>query len=208
MENTPKLGCVVMAAGNARRFGDNKLAAQLRGRSLILRALEAVPAEKFDKVVVVTQYPEVIRLAGEFRFAAVHNPHPDWGISHTIALGLTELRDCGGVLFQVSDQPLLRRESVAELVDRWRAQPEKIAALGHGGVRGNPCLFPARFFPELLALEGDQGGGAVIRRHPEALLLLETAAEELRDVDTQAALAELDGQDVSADHKTRGNDTL
>ena len=48
----------------------------------------------------------------------------------------------------------------------------------------------------------------MIRRHPEALLLLETAAEELRDVDTQAALAELDGQDVSADHKTRGNDTL
>ena len=152
MENTPKLGCVVMAAGNARRFGDNKLAAQLRGRSLILRALEAVPAEKFDKVVVVTQYPEVMRLAGEFRFAAVHNPHPDYGISHTIALGLTELRDCDGVLFQVSDQPLLRRESVAELVDRWRARPEKIAALGHGGVRGNPCLFPARFFPELLEL--------------------------------------------------------
>ena len=66
MENKPKIGCVVMAAGNARRFGENKLAAQLRGRSLILRALEAVPAEKFDKVVVVTQYPEVMRLAGEF----------------------------------------------------------------------------------------------------------------------------------------------
>ena len=61
MENKPKIGCVVMAAGNARRFGENKLAAQLRGRSLILRALEAVPAEKFDKVVVVTQYPEVMR---------------------------------------------------------------------------------------------------------------------------------------------------
>ena len=60
MENKPKIGCVVMAAGNARRFGENKLAAQLRGRSLILRALEAVPAEKFDKVVVVTQYPEVM----------------------------------------------------------------------------------------------------------------------------------------------------
>lgn len=194
MENTPKLGCVVMAAGNARRFGDNKLAAQLRGRSLILRALEAVPAEKFDKVVVVTQYPEVMRLAGEFRFAAVHNPHPDYGISHTIALGLTELRDCGGVLFQVSDQPLLRRESVAELVDRWRARPEKIAALGHGGVRGNPCLFPARFFPELMALEGDRGGSGVIRRHPEALLLLETAERELQDIDTPQALKDLEQQ--------------
>ena len=132
MENKPKIGCVVMAAGNARRFGENKLAAQLRGRSLILRALEAVPAEKFDKVVVVTQYPEVMRLAGEFHFAAIHNPHPDYGISHTIELGLTALRDCDGVLFQVSDQPLLRRESVAELVDRWRTRPEKIVALGHG----------------------------------------------------------------------------
>ena len=180
MENKPKIGCVVMAAGNARRFGENKLAAQLRGRSLILRALEAVPAEKFDKVVVVTQYPEVMRLAGEFHFAAIHNPHPDYGISHTIELGLTALRDCDGVLFQVSDQPLLRRESVA---------------VGHGGVRGNPCLFPARFFPELLELREDHGGNTVIRRHEADLLLLDVPAEELRDVDTAQALEELKAEE-------------
>ena len=95
------------------------------------------------------------------------------------------------MLFQVSDQPLLRRESVAELVDRWRAQPEKIAALGHGGVRGNPCLFPARFFPELLELREDHGGNTVIRRHEEDLFLLEVPAEELHDVDTVQALEEL-----------------
>lgn len=195
VENKPKIGCVVMAAGNARRFGENKLAAQLRGRSLILRALEAVPAEKFDKVVVVTQYPEVMRLAGEFHFAAIHNPHPDYGISHTIELGLTALRDCDGVLFQVSDQPLLRRESVAELVDRWRTRPEKIFALGHGGVRGNPCLFPARFFPELLELREDHGGNTVIRRHEADLLLLDVPAEELRDVDTAQALEELKAEE-------------
>ena len=195
VENKPKIGCVVMAAGNARRFGENKLAAQLRGRSLILRALEAVPAEKFDKVVVVTQYPEVMRLAGEFHFAAIHNPHPDYGISHTIELGLTALRDCDGVLFQVSDQPLLRRESVAELVDRWRTRPEKIVALGHGGVRGNPCLFPARFFPELLELREDHGGNTVIRRHEADLLLLDVPAEELRDVDTAQALEELKAEE-------------
>ena len=186
-----KLGCVVLAAGSARRFGGNKLAAELRGRSLILRALEAVPAEKFEKVVVVTQYPEVMRLAGEFHFAAVHNPRPEEGLSRSVALGLTEVRDCGGVLFCVSDQPLLRRESVAALTELWRANPEKIAALGHGGVRGNPCLFPARFFPELMALEGDRGGSAVIRRHEEDLLLLEVPAAELHDVDTAAALEAL-----------------
>ena len=186
-----KVGCVVMAAGNARRFGENKLAARLKGRSLISRALDAVPAEQLHAVVVVSQYPQVMDLAGTFHFAALYNPHPDWGISHTIALGLTALRDCDGVLFLVSDQPLLRRESVAKLVTLWRSQPDKIAALGHGGVRGNPCLFPARFFPELMALTEDHGGSSVIRRHQVDLALLEVDARELYDVDTVHALEEL-----------------
>ena len=43
--------------------------------------------------------------------------------------------------------------------------------------------------PELMALTGDVGGNVVIRAHPESLLLYETAAAELRDVDTVEALA-------------------
>ena len=167
MKKPLKLGCVVMAAGNARRFGENKLAAQLRGRSLILRTLETVPPEVFENVVVVTQYPEIMRLAGEFRFSAVYNEHPDYGISHTIELGLTALRDCDGVCFLVSDQPLLRRESVAALARCWKESPDKLAALGHGGVRGNPCIFPARFYQELLELREDHGGSTVIRSKSE-----------------------------------------
>ena len=38
------LGCVIMAAGNAVRFGANKLEAELDGKPLIRRAFEAVPA--------------------------------------------------------------------------------------------------------------------------------------------------------------------
>ena len=187
-----KLGCVVMAAGNARRFGENKLAVRFRGKSLIRRTLEAVPQNVFDAVAVVTQYSEIAVLAKEFSFAAIRNEHPDFGISHTIKLGLTALRDCDGVLFLVSDQPLLRRESVAELVELWKQQPDKIAALGHGGVRGNPCLFPARFFPELLELRDDRGGNAVIRHHEEDLILLEVDSAELYDVDTVRALEQLE----------------
>ena len=187
-----KLGCVVMAAGNARRFGENKLAVRFRGKSLIRRTLEAVPQNVFDAVAVVTQYSEIAVLAKEFSFAAIRNEHPDFGISHTIKLGLTELRDCDGVLFLVSDQPLLRRESVVKLAELWKQQPDKIAALCHDGVRGNPCLFPARFFPELMALTEDHGGSSVIRRHREDLVLLETDAAQLYDVDTVQALEELE----------------
>ena len=182
------IGCVVMAAGDARRFGENKLAALFDGKTLIRRALEAVPSEEFSAVAVVTQYPEVEDLAAEFGFIPVRNPHPDWGISHTIRLGLEALGDCEAALFQVSDQPMLCRETVAAEVAFFREHPDKLVGLSHGGVRGNPCIFPAAYFPELLALTEDHGGSSVIRRHEEDLLLFECPARELEDADTRQAL--------------------
>lgn len=184
-----KIGCVVLAAGNARRFGSNKLKAEVDGESLIRRALEAVPSGLVT--VVVSQYPEILALAGEYGFTAVSNNQPGLGLSRSVHLGLEQLLDCDGVLFLVADQPWLKRDSAEALAALWAQNPGKIATMAHGGVRGNPCIFPARFYPELLELTGDRGGSAVIRRHEDALILLETDALELADVDTPAALEQV-----------------
>ena len=55
-----KIGCVVMAAGGARRFGRNKLLSPLDGVTLAQRAIDAVPLEKLHSAVVVTGYPEIV----------------------------------------------------------------------------------------------------------------------------------------------------
>ena len=183
-----RIGCVVLAAGAGRRFGENKLTARFRGRSLIERALEAVPVRD---TVVVTRYPEVKALAEKHGFGCVWNEHPELGQSRSVRLGTEALRDCGAILYMVADQPLLRRESAAALVEFFRAHPDRIVAAAHNGVRGNPCIFPAGFFPALMALTGDRGGGKVIADHPEALLLYELPPEELIDTDTRQALAAL-----------------
>lgn len=187
-----EIGCIVMAAGNAARFGENKLAAQVAGRTLAQRALDAVPVELLARVAVVTQYEEVAELARQHGFLPLRNPHPDWGLSHTIRLGTQALASCDGILYLVSDQPLLTREAVARVVHKWLEDPTRIAAAGHGGVRGNPCLFPRAFFPALMALRGDRGGSAVIRAHPDRLTLVELPAAQLTDVDTPEALQKLE----------------
>lgn len=184
--------CIVMAAGSASRFGGNKLAASFRGKPLLRWALEAVPADRLGPVVVVTQYPEAKAMAAGFGFLTVGNAHPDWGVSYTIRLGLDAVGACEAAMFLVADQPLLRRETAAALVDFSQAHPEQVVGLTHGGVRGNPCIFPARFFPELRELRGDRGGGVIIRRHMAELLLLEAPAWELADVDTFQALEALE----------------
>lgn len=190
-QNCPRLGCVILAAGNARRFGSNKLLAPLGGKPLLRWALEAVPAEAFQQVVVVTQYVDAANIVKEFCFSYIPNDRPEEGLSHSIALGLGALSPCDGVLFQVADQPLLRRESVAALVGLWRQRPDLPAALGHGGVRGNPCIFPRALFPDLLALTGDRGGSAVLRRWGGPVPLLEVDEQELWDVDDREALEQI-----------------
>ena len=183
-----RLGCVVMAAGNARRFGENKLSAVIGERSLMERTLDAVPCKLFEKVVVVTQYDWVETLAATRGFLPIRNEEPEKGLSRTIQLGLNELLDLDGVLFLVSDQPWLKEETVEAEIRLFLANSDKIIALSHDGQRGNPCIFPKRFFSQLLALEGDRGGSAVIRQHEDDLLLLEADKIELRDIDTKEEL--------------------
>ena len=189
-----KIGCLVMAAGNASRFHANKLAAEFDGKPLIRYALDAVPAHLFSDVVVVTQYPEIEALAGEYGFRFIRNKHPDYGISHTISLGTQEMYDCDAILYMVSDQPLLGASSVERVVECWKSHPDSIVGAAHNGKRGNPCIFPHTFFDELLDLKEDHGGNTVIRMHPEHLRTVEVAEIELTDVDTPKALEEIKKQ--------------
>lgn len=196
MEHEKRIGCLVMAAGMSARFGENKLFRALDGKTLIARALEAVPGAQFAAVTVVTQYADIERLAARFGFAAIHNAHPELGISHTIALGTRAMQGLDGILYMVADQPRLRQQTVTRIVDIWRQHPEKIVGAGSGTRRGNPNLFPARFFPELLALTGDRGGSAVLRAHETDYLLVETDSTELFDCDTPQTLSQLETRDV------------
>ncbi len=189
-----KIGCLVMAAGNAERFQSNKLAAVFKGKPLILHALESVPKEMLSRVVIVTQYPEVEALARQFGFVSLRNEHPDWGISHTISLGTNAMADCDAILYLVSDQPLLEKKSVQRVISRWEENPDCIVGAAHNGKRGNPCIFPRDFFDELLALKEDCGGNTVIRKHLDRLLTVEVNETELTDIDTPKALEDLKKQ--------------
>ncbi len=185
-EKKTSIGCVIMAAGNSTRFGENKLLALYEGKSLIRHALDAVPAASFSRICVVTQYEKVRSLALSYGFLVIENNRPDEGISRTVRLGTEALMDsCDAILYMVSDQPRLKKSSISSLIALYRRHPDKIVCASAGGKRGNPCIFPKQYFGSLLTLTGDTGGSAVIRAHEDALLLLNMDPEELYDIDTK-----------------------
>lgn len=185
-----RVGCVLMASGFARRFGGNKLLAQVEGIPLIQRVFDALPPALFARAVVTSRYPEILALAEQAGYLPLENRWAQEGAAAGVRLGLSAMGDMDGVLFSVCDQPWLRRESVEGLIAAFRASPERIYALSFQGERGNPVVFPNALFPALLALKGDVGGGAVLRRRPELVRLVEAGfAAELWDVDTPGDLS-------------------
>ena len=190
-----RIGCVLLAAGLSRRFGRNKLAETVGGEPLILHAVRVYESQGFDVSVLVTNADnrEVLETA-EGKFDAVPiNPHPEQGISSSIRIGIRSLflkaaekgRILDGVLFGVCDQPGLSRDTVRKLRDAFADHPDRIVApMRADGRRGNPVIFPVGIVPELMELEGDRGGGAVIAKHPDLLLTVEVSAVELHDIDT------------------------
>lgn len=185
------IGCVLLAAGLSRRFGEeNKLLMKLPGGDDLLdRAFAACPPSLFSRAAAVSFSREILARAAGAGYEPVENPGAAEGVASSVRLGAAALSSCDAILFSVCDQPGLTAADVSALLSFVEAHPGRIAALAHRGKRGNPVCFPAEFFPELLALTGDAGGSAVIKALPDRLSLVEAPSRALFDVDTPADAA-------------------
>ena len=189
-----KIGCVIMASGLARRFGSNKLLHDFLGEPVMNRILRTMSAAPLAAKVVVTRHSEIKELCDEQNIPVVLHDMPLQ--SDTVALGVKALQEMcpemTGCMFAASDQPCLSAESVTALCEAFQREPVQIWRMSWQGSVGNPVIFPAFTFNELLNLPPDKGGGAVIKKHPELVRTVEVQREqELVDVDTPEILEEL-----------------
>ena len=181
-----------MASGSSTRFHGNKLLTPIRGKLMIDIALDTLPAEMFNQVIVVTKYPQIALSAAIKGFSVVENLNTDADIATTISLGIDELKDnIDGCMFMVCDQPHLATETIRDLVRTFVANPNKIYALSHGGKRGNPVFFPKVLISEFYSLEDSMSGNTIINRHLDLLELVEVDDPmELKDIDCRVDLPE------------------
>ena len=178
---------MLLASGQGRRFGSNKLLTAVDGVPLYRRAMDTLAGAGLDRLAVCSPYGEILAAGEELGFL----PLAAEGISASVRLGLSAMEDLDGVLFSVSDQPYLTTDSIIRMLDVFRELETSLCALSWRGRRGNPAVFPRDLFGELAALTGDVGGGAVIRRHPDRLLLVEAfSTRELSDVDKPEDLSQ------------------
>ncbi len=191
--SAPVLWTVVLAAGGSKRFGGFKQMLEWEGESLLRRAVRIGTGLCADRVVVV-HGPKPTKCQRELSgFDIRHVTNESWesGMALSLKTGLRALpADCTGVLVLLCDQPLLRQDRVAHLMELWQHQPDRIVASAYAGAHGVPAIFPRRIFAELLKLTGDRGARAVIDAHPEDVLEVDMP-EAAVDIDTQDDYASL-----------------
>lgn len=184
MSSAYKFGCVLLAAGASKRFGENKLLYEWDGQSLIERVLHAIPAFLFDKAVAIVSNPAVAAVAAKSGYICIENPIASDGQGTSAALGAVAMDGMDAALFCVADQPYLTAQSVHRILDAYT--PGGIFTLAFEGRRGNPVLFPADLLEELSALSSLETGRKVISRHLERVRLISADfALELFDIDTK-----------------------
>ena len=182
-------GCVIMASGQSKRFGSNKLMADFRGVPMIQHILCATQGI-FKRRVVVTRHPEIVELCQEQGVHTIlhHFPYR----SDTVRLGLASIGGADSCMFCPADQPLLSQNTVASLVLCAAHDQSSIWRPCFGGNPGAPVLFPRWTFEELVNLPQGKGGGLLLRRYPERIRMLPVSnPAELMDVDDHAALEKL-----------------
>jgi molybdenum cofactor cytidylyltransferase len=160
------LQVIVLAAGDAKRFGSPKQLARINGvpmlRLVLGRALTLAGAQV--TVVLGAHANSIAPALGRLSVNVVVNRNWEEGLSASIRAGVASVPgSVGGLLLLLADQVGVTSSDLQRLADAWRRNPQAIVAGQYGGGYGVPALFPRSQFPRLAALRGEQGARQLLR---------------------------------------------
>lgn len=178
-------GAVVLAAGLSSRMKEFKPMLRLGETTIIRQVVGTLRDTGVHPIVVVTGYKSetLRRHLAEEELLFVENP--DYAATQmldSVKLGLAALEGlCDRVLIQPGDIPLIRRETLGQLL----AQPGKLVVPSCGGRRGHPLLVSSELLPLLRTYQGDRGLRGALEHLPAELeYLCVDDSGVLLDVDT------------------------
>lgn len=190
---------LVLAAGEASRFGSNKLLAPLGGRPVLQHVLDAVAGAALEDVVVVLgREADAVEAAMAWRRERrVRNERPQDGLSSSLRVGLdaaVEVPGADAVLVVLGDQPALRPEVVRAILEA-AASPSAasarfVRARYADDPAPNPVLVRRSAWALAAGLDGDRGLGPLLAARPELVAEVPVPGAN-PDIDTPAELAAL-----------------
>ncbi len=185
------VGCIVLAAGDSKRFGSDKRQALMQdGHTLLDLTLSLIPATFSLRILVL--HPADVALAAYYQHAwqIIFAEHSNLGMGHSLAAAMPFVDQWTGAVVALADMPCVLPATYSLI--QHRVQEDRIVVPHYQNQRGNPVGFGSRFFPAVGALLGDSGVRQLMQEHQHAVDKIEVDDEGiLQDIDTTAALQAL-----------------
>lgn len=177
---------LVLAAGRASRFGNDKRRACLPGRGTLLAATLATLRPHFADIwVVLGIEDDPISLGIAKDIGVIVAESAEQGMGESLAAGIRALSiesQAPAVAVVLGDMPWLSKDTFALLYSR--ASERVIVRPCYRGRGGHPVLFGRCFWDSLEQLTGDEGARSVVRRYQDACIEIEVQDPGVvRDVD-------------------------
>jgi molybdenum cofactor cytidylyltransferase len=155
-----RVAAIVLAAGESKRFGGNKLLHVWKGRPVLEYVLQAVRASNVYRKVLVLghEHETVLESVDHEGFQVVRNKEWRLGQSTSVLAGLEAVKgDVEAAIFPLGDMPLVDAGLIDAIIDRHAETLAPIVAPQLGEEWGNPVLFDRVTFPAFSYLTGDRG---------------------------------------------------
>jgi molybdenum cofactor cytidylyltransferase len=179
---------VVLAAGESRRMGTQKLLLPFGERTVVEAVVAAARGSRADRVMAVLGAD-----AGEVRqkleaSGAMFTVNEDYprGMLSSVQAGFKALGgDAEAAIVMLGDQPFLAAKVVDQVVGAYRASGKGIVIPVFRGRRGHPVLIDMKYKDEVLGLDPADGLRQLMRAHPGDIQEADVDdANILRDMDT------------------------
>jgi molybdenum cofactor cytidylyltransferase len=189
------IGGIILAAGEGRRFGAQKLLAKLDGRPLLQHVIDAAAASALEDIVIVLG-ADAGRVAAEIvpgRARLVRNESYASGLASSLQAGLRAIdASSHAALVLLGDMPGVTTELISELMALGKETRSTAVVSVWRGRRSPPVLLHRSLWPAAFALQGDVGMREVLAGRDDVAELVVTARlGSLDDVDTVADHARL-----------------
>ena len=157
---------ILLAAGEARRFGADKLLHPLAdGLAVGVRAaLNLQGAVDVCRAVVRTVDSEIARELSARGVHVVACADSAGGMAQSIRCGVTAAADATGWIIALADMPFIAPATIRRVASALADGAPAVVPI-YRGQPGHPVGFGTGLRAELLALSGDHGAREVLRRH-------------------------------------------
>lgn len=168
MRVNAKIGVIILAAGSSSRLGYPKQLVTFRGIPLLQGSIDVAESLEFDTKILVlgAKEDEINKKIDRRNFEVVINENWEEGMSTSIRVGISEAlkfeKELEHILILLSDQPLVTKEKIKELIGVQIDSKKQATFSEYAGDIGVPAIFSREIFLDLKNLKGDQGAKKLI----------------------------------------------